>query len=321
MWRWKNRDFVKGLAVGALALLVLAVLVVAVPNLFVMHKRSPIRESTGLSTYSDSRYLPAAGGGGGGSAAKLVGEEAEQTVYADGPKIIRTGQVDLIVENVNDSRQKIEALAVAEKGYVQSERVEGDTAKLTIKVPSTRFEAVREQLRKLAKRVRTDASTATDVSKQYIDTDARLRNYRAEETQFLDILKHARTVADTLAATKELSEVREHIEETDAELQHLKDQIDLSAIEISISSDETPSYAVHWSISDSVRSAWQSCRQGLADFADFVLWLLLYLPVLILWIVVIFGIVMVAWLLVRRIVVPIWKRVFRRPAVAPSRPS
>lgn len=318
MWRWKNPSFGKGVAVGALAFLFLIVLIlaIAIPNRLPMHKQARMLRETGLSTY-DSEYLRVAGGGGG-DATKLV---AEHTVHADGPKIVRTGQFDLVVENVNDSRRKIEALTIAEQGYVQSERVEGDTARLTIKVPTERFEAVREQLRELAKRVRTDASTATDVSKQYIDTDARLRNYRAEEMQFLDILKHARTVADTLAATKELSEVRENIEETDAELQHLKDQIDLSAIEVSVSSEERASYAVHWSMGESIKSAWQSCRQGLADFGDFLLWLLLFLPVMILWLVVSVAIVMVAWFVLKRLVIPIWKRVFKPRAAAPAQAS
>jgi uncharacterized protein DUF4349 len=321
MWWWKNHGFAKGIALGAsLILVAVVVFSLSIPNLLVMHKRvAKVSDFDRLPSSHYDRVAGGGGGGGGGDAAKL--RLAPQIVYAAGTKIVRTAQLDLLVDDVSESRQKITSLVASEGGYIQSERVEGDMAKLSLKVPTTRFEEVRERLRKLAKRVREDASTATDVSKQYIDTDARLRNFRAEELQFLDILKHARTVADTLAATKELSEVRENIEETDAELQHLKDQIDMSAIDVTISAEAIESYAVHWSMGSSLKSAWKSSLQGLADFVDFILWLILSLPVLVLWLVTIYVLAMLAWLLLKRVVVPVWRRIFSHAVVVAPPPS
>lgn len=312
MWQAKNPAFVKGLAVGASVILaVVAIYSLAIPNLLVRHKLAPAIKNDAILTSISPGITEFSGGEI--DAAKLAAEP--DIVYADAPRIVRTAQLDLLVENLNDSRREIEALTASENGYVESSQLESDRAKLTLKVPTSRFDETRKQLRKLAKRVREETVNARDVSKQYIDTDARLRNLRAEELQFLDILKHARTVPDTLAATKELSEVREQIEETDAELRHLKDQVDLSTIDVTISAETLYTYAVHWSLSSSVKSAGRDAVQALADFADFLLWLLFSLPAFLLWLLVFYVLAMAAWFVLKKVLIPVWKRLFK-PAVA-----
>ena len=52
---------------------------------------------------------------------------------------------------------------------------------LTIRVPAARFEEARAEIRKLGLRVESEKIDAQDVSRQYVDQDANLRNLRAEE--------------------------------------------------------------------------------------------------------------------------------------------
>ena len=59
-------------------------------------------------------------------------------------------------------------------------------------------------------------------------------NLRAEEAQYLSILKQANTVKDMLAVTERLSEVRGQIEQQQAEFNALSRQIETVAITISL---------------------------------------------------------------------------------------
>src|SRR5262249_42577270 len=149
-------------------------------------------------------------------------------VQADAPKIIHKAELALQVTNCTETQKKIEALAADEGGFLESSTLEENSAEIKLRVPSARFDEVRGKLRDLAVLVRQDSISAADVSKQYIDREARLRNMRAQEQQFLEIMKKAHTVPDVLAVTKELDQVRGEIERADAEFRHLKDQIDMA---------------------------------------------------------------------------------------------
>ena len=76
-------------------------------------------------------------------------------------------------------------------------------------------------IRKLGLRVENEKIAAEDVTRQYVDQDASIRNLRAEEAQYLTILKRATTVKDMLAVTENLSEVRGQIEQQQAEFNAL----------------------------------------------------------------------------------------------------
>jgi uncharacterized protein DUF4349 len=242
------------------------------------------------------------------------------TVEADGPKIVRKAQLDLIVGNCAETQKKIETIAAAETGFVESSALEESSARMTLRVPSERLEAVRAKLRGLALRVRQDSVTAADVSKQYFDGEARLRNLRAEEQQFLDVMKKAHTVPDILAVTKSLSEVREEIETADADFRHLKDQVEMAQIDVNLSSQVTS--AIHWSAGSSTKAAFNDFLQSLATIADFVIWLVVNIPVIALWAVLIFLLVAVSWYVLRT-VARIMKRMFGKkpgPAEVPAKP-
>jgi hypothetical protein len=286
----RNATLWKGVGLGVM-ICVLLILVVA--------RTVPVGMKRAHMAYSVSRF---AGGGGGGNMTGLALQEgaAEDTVHADGPKVVYKAQLNLQVANCADARKKIEDIAAAESGFLESSTLEENSAKITLRVPSGRFDAVRGKLRGLAIRVREDSVSAADVTKQYVDREARLRNLRAEEQQFLAIMKNAHSVPDVLAVTKELSEVRGEIERADAEFRHLKDEIEMAAIEVDFSSETAA--GVHWAPGSSLRSAWDSLLQSLADLADFLIWLVVNIPLLVRWGATIFVLVAVGWYVLRKAV-------------------
>src|SRR5262249_25205264 len=182
-------------------------------------------------------------------------------------------------------------------GFLESSSLEENSAEIVLRVPSARFDAVRSRLRELAIRVWEDSVSAADVSKQYIDREARLRNLRAEEQQFLEIMKKAHTVPDVLAVTKEISQVRSEIETDDAEFRHLRDQIEMARIAVNLRS-EAPTTG--WNAGASVKSAVADLVGSLGSFGDFLIWLVVNVPVIVLWVATIFLLAALVWYVLKK---------------------
>jgi len=111
---------------------------------------------------------------------------------------------------------------------------DSQSAFLAICVPANRFEEAREEIRKQGLRVDSERVEAQDVTRQYVDLDARLRNLRSEEAQYLSIMKGAHTVKDALEVSEKLSSVRGQIEQQQAEFHSLSKQVETVAISVSL---------------------------------------------------------------------------------------
>jgi hypothetical protein len=308
---FKNSTLWKGIGVGAVACVLFVIAVsLSVPSL--LRSRNMAMRSSGL--YYQTRLS----GGAGGDVLDALEDNAPDAVQADAPKIIDKAELDLLVANCAETQKKIGALAASEMGFVESSTVEESSAKISLRVPSARFEAVRGKLRDLAIRVKRDSVTAADVSKQYVDREARLRNLRAEEQQFLEVMKKSHTVSDILAVTKELAQIRGEIEHADAEFRHLKDQIDMAEIDIQLTSQV--SSTAHWAPGASIKSAFNDLLQSLAGLGDFLIWLVVNLPLLVLWAVTIFFLAAAGWYVLRK-AARAMRAMFGKKATAPESPQ
>jgi Domain of unknown function (DUF4349) len=151
-------------------------------------------------------------------------------------KMVRTSNLELTVQHPAETAEKIRALAEQAGGFLVSSEVRGGpeatAADVSIRVPVGRYEEVRTEIRKLGLRVESERVEAQDVTRQYTDQDANLRNLKAEEQQYLLILKQAKTVKDTLDVSEKLSEVRGQIEQQQAEFNALSRQIETVAINV-----------------------------------------------------------------------------------------
>jgi len=138
----------------------------------------------------------------GGVPASAAYQKSAVTQLADDNehKIVRTSSIALIVEKPADAAGKVQHLAEGAGGFLVNWQANGDqeatSASLMIRVPVAKFESTRTAIRKLAQRVENERE-AEDASTQYVDDLARLRNLRAQELQYLAILRQARTVKDT----------------------------------------------------------------------------------------------------------------------------
>jgi hypothetical protein len=171
--------------------------------------------------------LPTVGGGRGLQGDELVG-----------PRIIETAQVSLVTRRGEFGRSFDRATQIARTfgGYVESSSTSGVRNKygqLTIRVPSSRFQQALGQLKTLG-RVEGQTLSGQDVTAQYVDLQARRRNWEAQERALLALMARATTIGQTLRIQNELSQVQMRIEELKGQLQVLNDQTTFATIQVAM---------------------------------------------------------------------------------------
>ena len=221
-------------------------------------------------------------------------------------KTIRTSSLEMIVQKPAEAAERIRVLADSFGGFLVSSQISGgeqaSSGSLTIRVPAERFEEARAAIRKLGLRVESERVEAQDVTRQYVDESASLRNLRAEEEQYLSILKHARTVKDTLEVSEKLSEVRGHIEQQQAEFEALSKQIDTVSMTISLWAEtEARVFGLNWRPLYQIKIAFRDGLQGLASYASTMIGFLFYLPTVTLWLATILIGAAFGWRILRRL--------------------
>jgi hypothetical protein len=196
----------------------------------------------------------AASGGADGFVASVGGETFEsfgssaQSLVID-RKIIRTATIELSVDDVPGSVQRVETAAVAAGGFVAAssitieqqpppedpdeEQVIRQRGTITIRVPAESYASVMSTLRGIVDDPRDITSLTEDtseVTEEYSDLEARLRNLEATETQYLQLLASADSISDVLLVQDRLSSVRLEIEQVQGRIQLLDDLTAMATI-------------------------------------------------------------------------------------------
>jgi Domain of unknown function (DUF4349) len=215
-------------------------------------------------------------------------------------KIVRTGALELTVKSPADAAEQIRRMAESMGGYLETAQIggtkESPTADITIRVPATHFEDAKTQIRQLAARVESEKTDAQDVTRQYVDMEARLRNLRAEEAQYLTIMKSAFKVSDLLEVEQKLSEVRGQIEQQQAEFQTLSKQVETVAITVSLRTlADTQVFGLNWRPLYQLKLALRNGLDALADYATTMAAILFYAPVILAWSITILFAAVVGW--------------------------
>jgi hypothetical protein len=225
------------------------------------------------------------------------------------------------VKSPADAAEQIRLMAESMGGYLETAQIGGTkdapAADITIRIPAAHFEDAKAGIRKPAARVESEKTDAQDVPRQYVDMQARLRNLRAEEAQYLTIMKSAYKVDDLLQVSDKLSEVRGQIEQQQAEFHTLSKQVETVAITVSLRAlADAQVFGLNWRPLYQLKIAARDGLDAIADYATAMAVILFYVPAVLAWSLTILFAVVVSWRLVR------WsgRRFFNWPAaVAPQK--
>jgi hypothetical protein len=139
--------------------------------------------------------------------------------------VIYRADLGLFVFDVEGTLKKAVAICDKYKGWIQQSTSES----VTLRIPAESFEGVMAELDPLGD-LNFRNVVGTDVTEQFYDTQIRLKNAEILRVRYIDLLKQARTVEDSLAIERELARVTEEIELLKGRLRFLKDQIAFSTI-------------------------------------------------------------------------------------------
>ena len=174
----------------------------------------------------------------GGAASTVHDTTAAQSLDR---MVIRTAQLTVEVQDMEQALASARAIATRSGGIVSAsnthlERVNDQdrmVADLTLQVRSDTADAAMSDLRALGK-VTTEASGSQDVTEEYVDNGANLRNLQASESAILKLMDKAVQIQDVLSLQRELTNVRGQIERIQGRQTYLERRTDMATITLSL---------------------------------------------------------------------------------------
>ncbi|MDQ1373291.1 MAG: hypothetical protein QOJ09_629 [Actinomycetota bacterium] len=191
-----------------------------------------------------------AAGGAGGAAAGAVAQStagasavvAPSLAAGDkgGAKVVKTATLRVQVRKgrFQGAFERAAGIAAGHGGYVacSSEATVDEKASegtITVRVPADQFDSARRDLAAIGK-VQHQQLGGQDVTAQIVDYDARIRSLQGQEQALSTLLSRARSVGEVLEVQGQLFNVRQQIEQLQAERANLGAQADMSTITLTV---------------------------------------------------------------------------------------
>lgn len=216
--------------------------------------------------------------------------------------IIRTVDMSIVVEDTDEVLRTMRTLAESYDGYIASSRRwisnEQPHGRMTLRIPAESLDQVLDQLHDMAFKVEDENISGEDVTQEYVDLQARLRNLEATEEELLVLLTEVREsrskAEDILAIHRELTNIRGQIESLKGRKQYLERMSALATINVTLRPKEAPKPVVEraeWSPLVTLNRALRAFVNIFQALVDLTIYALIFspfivVPVLLLWLLV-----------------------------------
>ena len=220
--------------------------------------------------------------------------------------IIRTANLSLTVKDAEAALETIKGTASALGGFVsnsQMTRINKDQVRVTVtvRVAADKFDEALKQIKQAGIRVNHEQIGGLDVTEEYTDLSARLRNLEATEKELLSLMTTVREktgrAEDILAVQRELTNVRGQIEQLKGRMQYLDRSVSLATLTLDLVPDslDAPVASGVWDPLRVARDATRSLVVALQGMISVAIYLVIFvLPVLL--IVALPIVLVVRWL-------------------------
>jgi Domain of unknown function (DUF4349) len=183
----------------------------------------------------------------------------------DVSKIARDGTMSIQVAKDGFSEGFAAATRIAQNngGFVLASQTRGQrTGTLTLRIPAKRFDDAMLALRHIGV-VQAQSVTGKDVTAQFIDLRARLRNAIGQRTVLRGLMAQASTIQETITVQNRLSAVELRVEQIQGQLNFIDDQVAEATVRVEIhEKDAAPVQRTNEVENPSLRTAWDRSIQG-----------------------------------------------------------
>ncbi len=172
---------------------------------------------------------------------EIVSEELLQSDSVTSRKLIKQISLDIETKDYDNYIASIRNSVVSNGGYIEtsneSNSSEFRSFTATIRIPVGKTDGFTEFASDNAT-VKRRSESVKDVTEEYVDIEARIKVYKAEEESLIEIMKQAGNVTDLLSVKERLADVRAQIESYTAQLKSLENQTDYSTITLTVTEVE-----------------------------------------------------------------------------------
>jgi len=262
--------------------------------------------SFGGDTAEDSAFSPigAPVGDDAGARAESVDADAappgEPVAYGQGVledrKIIQEASLELSDDDTEGLYHRITALVERAGGFIANAQVtrpdeedRGPFVNMTVRIPAGEMTSLLSSIEDLADEVTAKTIGSRDITEEYADIEAQLRNLTAYEEELLVILDEVRgsstSKADELLNVFErIRQVRSEIEQLEGRQRLYDDLVDLATVDVYLfpTYEGAPIVDEGWQPGGVVRDALRATVDAFQAIADGLIWFALgILPVLL----------------------------------------
>ena len=158
--------------------------------------------------------------------------------------VVKRAEMRVSVADPAEAMRTVVQWAESMQGYVVNSNQWNSTnngqtyicASVMVRVPAERLDEMMQKVRDLAADPKTgvlsETVTGEDVTAEYVDSQARLRNLKAAEAQLVELLDQAPDLEYTLDIFRELTEIRSQIEVLEGRIKYLEESAALSALSV-----------------------------------------------------------------------------------------
>lgn len=171
--------------------------------------------------------------------AELGAAPMAEMPYPSERKIIKTIYLSIETKDIDAASEAMSKIVATLGGFVADSRSYEDDAgrrmmSMKFRVPVAELDRATAEIKGLG-RIREENITGDDVTEEYVDLEARLRNAKTLEERLLNILEQKSTrLKDVLDTERELASVREKIESLEGRKKFMDDRLELATISIDL---------------------------------------------------------------------------------------
>ena len=252
--------------------------------------------------------------GGGTTASEESGSEASlsdtksagtgNSTVQSNEKIIRTFFMDVETQEFDSLITRINSDINRMGGYVESSDISGksysytDAARygnIVARVPSDKVDGFVNSVGENANVVSKQESTE-NISLQYIETESKIETLKIEQERLYALLEKEDSLDDIIVLENRLSEIRYELQNHESQLRYYDNKVAYSTVTLSIQEVEklTPVSEQKENVGTRIKNGLGNTMYNLSEgFQNFIVWLIVNLPYLLIWAVIITIIVLI----------------------------